>query len=184
VPSSRRRASSTAGSTAVADEPRVTPDAMPDEYEISSDPARLDVDRVHRWLSTDAYWALGRERAVTERAIAGSLMFGVYRRPAGEQAAGEEAAGEQVAVARVVTDGATFAWLCDVYVEPGVRGAGVGTRLVGVVRDHLRALGVRRILLRTRDAHGVYGRFGFAALDRPDQWMELALPAGGASTPA
>jgi GNAT superfamily N-acetyltransferase len=155
------------------------PDFMPDDYEISSDPARLDVDRVHRWLSTDAYWAIGRERAVTERAIAGSLMFGVYRLRHGEQAA-----GEQVAVARVVTDGATFAWLCDVYVEPGVRGAGVGTRLVGAVRDHLRALGVRRVILRTRDAHGVYGRFGFAALDRPDEWMELVLPAGGASTPA
>ncbi|MEU3780720.1 GNAT family N-acetyltransferase [Streptomyces sp900129855] len=134
-------------------------------YEMSTDPARIDAGRVHRWLSTDAYWAIGRERAKQDRAIAGSLNFGVY----------ETASGEQVAYARVVTDLATFAWLCDVYVDPAARGKGLGTALVAAVRDHLRPHGLRRILLATHDAHGVYERVGFAALEKPGQWMALVF---------
>ncbi|WP_086768112.1 GNAT family N-acetyltransferase [Streptomyces bobili] len=134
-------------------------------YEISADPDRIDVARVHHWLSTDAYWALGREREKQERAIAGSLNFGVY----------DAMSGEQVAYARVVTDLATFAWLCDVYVDPAVRGKGIGTSLVAAVRDHLRPHGLRRILLATRDAHGVYEKIGFEALAEPDHWMALVL---------
>ncbi|MGW0873175.1 GNAT family N-acetyltransferase [Streptomyces sp. NPDC002740] len=132
-------------------------------YELSTDPARVDVGRVHRWLSTDAYWALGREREKHERAIAGSLNFGVY----------DTASREQVAYARVVTDLATFAWLCDVYVDPAVRGKGIGTALVAAVRDRLRPHGLRRILLATHDAHEVYRQVGFEALEKPDQWMAL-----------
>ncbi|MFJ6928569.1 GNAT family N-acetyltransferase [Streptomyces nigra] len=134
-------------------------------YEISTDAARLDRERVHRWLSTDAYWAIGRAREKQEEAIAGSLNFGVY----------DTASGEQVAYARVVTDRATFAWLCDVYVDPAVRGKGLGTALVGAVREHLRPYGVRRILLATHDAHGVYAKLGFAALETPSRWMALYL---------
>ncbi|KUN76878.1 GNAT family N-acetyltransferase [Streptomyces griseoruber] len=132
-------------------------------YEISADPARIDAGRVHRWLSTDAYWALGRERERQDRAIAASLNFGVY----------DSASGEQVAYARVVTDLATFAWLCDVYVDPAVRGKGIGTSLVAAVRDHLLPHGLRRILLATHDAHGVYEKVGFEALEEPDRWMAL-----------
>ncbi|MEU6355614.1 GNAT family N-acetyltransferase [Streptomyces sp. NPDC047072] len=132
-------------------------------YEISTDPSRLDVERVHRWLSSDAYWALGREREKQERAIAGSVNFGVY----------DTASGEQVAYARVVTDLASFAWLCDVYVDRSVRGKGIGTALVGAVREHLRPHGLRRIMLATRDAHGVYEKLGFAPLADPDIWMVL-----------
>ncbi len=134
-------------------------------YEISTDAARLDRERVHRWLSTDAYWALGRAREKQEEAIDGSLNFGVY----------DTASGEQAAYARVVTDRATFAWLCDVYVDPAVRGKGIGTALVGAVREHLRPYGVRRILLATHDAHGVYAKLGFAALETPGHWMALYL---------
>ncbi|MFE0355061.1 GNAT family N-acetyltransferase [Streptomyces nigra] len=134
-------------------------------YEISTDAARLDRERVHRWLSTDAYWAIGRAREKQEEAIAGSLNFGVY----------DTASGEQVAYARVVTDRATFAWLCDVYVDPAVRGKGIGTALVRAVREHLRPYGVRRILLATHDAHGVYAKLGFAALETPEHWMALYL---------
>jgi GNAT superfamily N-acetyltransferase len=130
-------------------------------YEMSTDPARIDAGRVHRWLSTDAYWAIGRERAKQDRAIAGSLNFGVY----------DTSSGEQVAYARVVTDLETFAWLCDVYVDPAARGKGLGTALVAAVRDHLRPHGLRRILLATHDAHGVYEQVGFAALEKPGQWM-------------
>ncbi|WP_405926259.1 GNAT family N-acetyltransferase [Streptomyces sp. NBC_00035] len=139
--------------------------SLPEGYEISADTARIDVDSVHRWLSTDAYWATGRPRAKQERAIAGSLNFGVY----------DGTSGEQVAYARVVTDEATFAWLCDVYVAPSVRGKGLGTALVAAVRDHLEPLGLRRILLATADAHGVYEKLGFKVLERPDQWMALML---------
>lgn len=81
--------------------------------------------------------------------------------------------GAQVAYARVITDRATFAWLCDVYVDPAVRGKGIGTALVTAVRDDVRAYGVRRVLLATHDAHEVYAPIGFRPLERPDQWMAL-----------
>ncbi|CAL9395156.1 GNAT family N-acetyltransferase [Streptomyces sp. NPDC057838] len=137
--------------------------SLPEGYEISTDPSRLDAERVHRWLSTDAYWALGRPREKQDRAIAGSLNFGVY----------DTASGEQVAYARVVTDRATFAWLCDVYVDPSVRGKGVGSALVAAVREEVRSYGVRRVLLATHDAHGVYAKLGFEPLARPEHWMAL-----------
>ncbi|MFF7054490.1 GNAT family N-acetyltransferase [Streptomyces griseorubiginosus] len=136
---------------------------LPPGYEISTDAERLDVDLVHHWLSTDAYWATGRSREKQDRAIAGSLNFGVY----------DTASGEQVAYARVVTDMATFAWLCDVYVDRAARGKGIGVALVGAVREQLRPYGPRRIMLATRDAHGVYEKLGFAPLAQPDIWMAL-----------
>lgn len=139
--------------------------SLPEGYEISTDPARVDAERVHHWLSTDAYWALGRPREKQDRAIEGSLNFGVY----------DTVSGEQVAYARVITDRATFGWLCDVYVDPSVRGKGVGTALVAAVRDELRQHGVRRVLLATHDAHGVYEKLGFAALERPEHWMALVF---------
>ncbi|WP_381800612.1 GNAT family N-acetyltransferase [Streptomyces niveus] len=134
-------------------------------YDISTDPSRLDAERIHRWLSTDAYWALGRARDVQDRAIAGSLNFGVY----------DTASGEQVAYARVVTDHATFAWLCDVYVAPVARGKGLGTELVAAARDHLAPLGLRRVMLATEDAHGVYEKVGFKSIENPLMWMTLDL---------
>ncbi|MFE1249095.1 GNAT family N-acetyltransferase [Streptomyces sp. NPDC058735] len=138
---------------------------LPEGYEISTDPARVDATRVHHWLSTDAYWALGRTREKQDRAIEGSLNFGVY----------EEASGEQVAYARVVTDRATFAWLCDVYVDPSVRGKGLGSALATAVREKTRSYGVRRVVLATHDAHGVYAKIGFAPLERPEHWMALVF---------
>ncbi|PJN00862.1 GNAT family N-acetyltransferase [Streptomyces sp. CB01201] len=135
------------------------------DYTISSDPGRLDAARVHHWLSTDTYWALGRTREKQDAAIAGSLNFGAY----------EAGSGEQVAYARIVTDHATFAWLCDVYVDPAVRGEGLGTALVTAVRDHLAPAGLRRILLATADAHGVYEKIGFRTLETADKWMALGV---------
>ncbi|MDQ0712155.1 GNAT superfamily N-acetyltransferase [Streptomyces luteogriseus] len=137
--------------------------SLPEGYEISTDPGRVDRERVHHWLSTDAYWALGRTREKQDRAIEGSLNFGVH----------ETVSGEQVAYARVITDRATFGWLCDVYVDPSVRGKGVGSALVAAVRDEMRQYGVRRVLLATHDAHGVYAKLGFAQLERPEHWMAL-----------
>ncbi|MEV0785367.1 GNAT family N-acetyltransferase [Streptomyces sp. NPDC050423] len=134
-------------------------------YEISSDPSRLDASRIHNWLSSDAYWALGRTRERQDLAIAGSLNFGAY----------DLASGEQAAYARVVTDHVTFGWLCDVYVDPAARGHGLGARIVAAARDHLAEAGVRRIVLATDDAHGVYEKVGFKPLDNPDKWMSLTF---------
>ncbi|MGW0508515.1 GNAT family N-acetyltransferase [Streptomyces olivaceoviridis] len=137
-----------------------TPD-LPEGYAFSADSARVDVDRVYGWLSSDAYWAIGRPREKHERAMASSLNFGVY----------DTASGEQVAYARVVTDQALFAWLADVYVDPAVRGKGVGTAFVARIRAHLEPLGLRRLLLATQDAHAVYEKLGFRPLDRPELYM-------------
>ena len=126
---------------------------------VSTDDDLLDVDLVHRWLSEDAYWALGRTRDAVERAIEHSLNVGAY--------VGEA----QVGYARVVTDRATFAWLCDVYVEPSHRGGGVGSALLSAVDEQLASYGVGRAVLATEDAHDVYARFGFAPLTHPERWM-------------
>jgi GNAT superfamily N-acetyltransferase len=135
-----------------------------DGYEIDTSPERLDLARLHRWLSTDAYWALGRSLEVVQRAVAGSICFGVY-----------DPAGELVAFCRVVTDGATFGWLCDVYVDRAHRGRGLGTWLAKVAHDHTFDLGIYRMLLATADAHGVYAKIGFTPLLRPQRWMEIDL---------
>jgi len=135
-----------------------------DGYEIDTAPGRLDVPRIHEWLSTDAYWALGRPAEVVARSIRHSLCFGIYDRD-----------GDQVGVCRVVTDEATFAWLCDVYVDRAARGRGLGTWLVQVVREHLLDMGLQRIILATLDAHGVYATAGFVPLAKPDRWMEIDL---------
>jgi predicted GNAT family acetyltransferase len=141
----------------------VTTDHTPDEYELDSDLARMDLDRVHQWLSTDAYWALGRSRETVDAAARQSLNFGVFTRD-----------GTQVAYARVVTDQATFAWLCDVYVDRTHRGRGLGGRLSAAIVATLRPMGLKRVLLATADAHEVYARIGFVPLPNPQTWMILA----------
>jgi predicted GNAT family acetyltransferase len=131
-----------------------------DEYRIGAED--LDVDLVHRWLSTDAYWATGRSREAVERSIGNSYCLG-----------GFAADGSQVAFARAVTDWATFAWIADVYVDRAHRGRGLGSRLVGELCDAIRAHGVDRLVLATADAHGVYANLGFAALARPERFMDI-----------
>jgi GNAT superfamily N-acetyltransferase len=132
-----------------------------DGYQIDTDPDRIDVGLLHRWLSTDAYWATGRPRDVVQRSIAGSLNFGLYAPD-----------GAMAAFTRAITDAATFAYLCDVYVDRAVRGSGLGTWFVGTAVDHLRGLGCRRLMLATADAHGLYAKFGFSPLAKPQEWME------------
>jgi GNAT superfamily N-acetyltransferase len=141
---------------------------MPAQYEISTDRSRLDVDRIHRFLSTEAYWSPGVAREVVERSIAGSLPFGVYA-----------AGGEQVGFARVVTDYATFAWIADVYVEAEHRGHGLGKRLVAEILEHPELQGLRRWMLGTADAHELYRRFGFDELRDVRRFM--ALESGAAA---
>ncbi|MFH9297270.1 GNAT family N-acetyltransferase [Streptomyces sp. NPDC017520] len=134
-----------------------------DRYEIDTDPDRIDIALVHHWLSTDAFWALGRSRDLVERSMRGSLNFGVY---------GPD--GAQVAYARVVTDRATFAWLCDVYVDPAHRGRGLGVRLATAVRDHLAPYELKRTLLATMDAHELYEKVGFVPVPNPEMLMTLS----------
>lgn len=137
-------------------------------YLFSHDPAAIDRERVHRWLSEESYWARGRSRAVQDAAIDASRNYGVYRSDT----------GAQVAYARVVTDGVTFAWLCDVFVDPTERGHGIGKMLVGGVIDELAPLGLGRVMLATADAHGLYAAFGFVPLAAPGRMMAIE---GGAS---
>ncbi|MFI1225678.1 MULTISPECIES: GNAT family N-acetyltransferase [unclassified Streptomyces] len=134
-----------------------------DGYAIDTDPDRIDIGLVHHWLSTDAFWALGRSRDLVERSLRGSLNFGVY-----------DAEGTQVAYARVVTDRATFAWLCDVYVDPAHRGRGLGVRLATAVRDHLAPYRLKRTLLATLDAHELYAKVGFVPVADPTMLMVLS----------
>ena len=139
---------------------------MTSTLRFSNDPAELDLDLVFRWLSEDAYWALGRSRATQDVAIAGSRNYGVY----------DGEAGVQLGYARIITDAATFAWLCDVYVAPDARSRGVGQLLLTGILAELDPLGLKRIGLRTLDAHTLYEKFGFQALDQPEVWMDRIPP--------
>ena len=127
--------------------------------ELDDSKDRLDIARVHGWL-TASYWSPGIARETVERAIAGSHCLGAYR-------------GEgQIGFARAITDHATFSWIADVWVDEACRGAGLGRRMVGWFLDHPRFAGIRRTALVTADAHGVYAGLGFHPLVRPDRFME------------
>jgi len=121
------------------------------DYEISTDPTRLDFGAMHAYL-TRSYWSPGIPFATVERAARHSLCFGLY----------EKSSGKQVGLSRVVTDHATFAYLCDVYVLEEHRGHGLGKLLMRAVMAHPALTGARRAMLGTRDAHGLYRQFGFA----------------------
>ena len=131
-----------------------------DDLRISTDPADLDLDWIHSALSERSYWARGRGRSVVERAVAGSLVFAAY------------AGGRQVAFARVVTDQATFAWICDVFVDETVRGRGVGKRLMAAVLADPRLQGLKRTHLATDTAASFYADLGFVPLEHPETWMQ------------
>jgi N-acetylglutamate synthase-like GNAT family acetyltransferase len=132
-----------------------------DGWEVSTDPARVDVDLVHRVLR-DAYWARGIPREIVERSIRNSLPFGLY---------GPD--GTQGGFARVITDRATYAYLADVFVLEAVRGRGLGEWLVRCVVEHPELQGLRRWALATADAHELYRRFGFGPIARPEIHMVI-----------
>ena len=145
-------------------------------YDISTDPARLDIVLIHRWLSEQSYWAAGIPRDVIERAIANSINFGVYHDVA-----------EQVGYARVISDRATYAYLADVFVVEAHRGKGLSKQLMGAALAHPELQGLRRWTLATRDAHGLYEQFGFTLPKVPNRFMERLDPdvytRQGAKTP-
>lgn len=140
-----------------------TPPLLAD-YEISTDPHRLDVNVIHKFLTEDSYWSPGIPRATVERAIANSLCFGVYRNNA------------QIGFARIVTDKSTFALLADVFILEAHRGKGLSKRLMRSIVEHDDLQGLRRFLLLTSDAHGLYSQFGFTEIGSPQRFMEVLRP--------
>lgn len=134
-----------------------------DEFTISTDRNRLDIDSIYRFL-TNCYWAKGIPKGVVSRSIQHSLCFGIYNE------------GGQVGFARVISDFATFAYIGDVFVLERYRGRGLSKWLMRCIMDHPRLQGLRRWNLVTRYAHGLYSQFGFRPLAGPDRWMELHDP--------
>ncbi|HMB56269.1 MAG TPA: GNAT family N-acetyltransferase [Arenimonas sp.] len=131
---------------------------------ISVDAADIDIDVVHDFLSKDSYWCRGVPRPVVEAAIANSLCFSALLD------------GKFVGFSRVVSDRATFAYLCDVFVLPDARGVGVGKAMLRAIDAHPDLQGLRRFLLATADAHGLYAQHDFAPLSRPERFMERYRP--------
>jgi GNAT superfamily N-acetyltransferase len=133
-------------------------------FEVSTDPARLDVRAIHAFLSERSHWARGVSLALVERSLRHSLCFGAYD------------GAHQLGLARVVTDRATFAWLADVYVVEHARGRGVARAMLQAVAAHPDLQGLRRSVLVTSTAAALYARHGFHALARPELWMERTDP--------
>ncbi len=133
-------------------------------FVVSTDPSLLDVPAIQRGLSEESYWARGIPLDVVRRGIEGSLNFGLYD--------GKRLAG----FVRIITDYATYAYVCDVVVLDEYRGRGLGVWLMECVAAHPRLQGLRRWSLGTRDAHGLYEKTGFTQLASPERWMEKADP--------
>ncbi|MBP6531083.1 MAG: GNAT family N-acetyltransferase [Burkholderiales bacterium] len=131
--------------------------------EISTDTSRLDVPAIHAFL-TQSYWSLGIPRATVERAVSNSVCVGAYLD------------GAQIGFARVITDTATFAYVADVYVLEAHRGKGISFRMMSALTALPELQGLRRMMLATRDAHGLYAKFGFKPLAAPDRFMECHAP--------
>jgi len=131
---------------------------------ISTNRVDVNLDVVHAFLSQDAYWSKNIPRTVVEKAIENSYCFSAF------------VDGQQIGFARVVSDGATFAYLCDVFTLPEFRGMGVGKKLMQSVQAHPGLQGLRRWMLMTADAHKLYESYGFSALAKPDRAMEISKP--------
>ena len=130
-----------------------------DEYLLSTDKSKIDVELVHRFLS-HSYWAESIPLEIVQKSIDQSLCFGMYRND------------KLIGFARVISDFATFAYLADVFILPGERGQGLSKWLIGTIMDHPQLQGLRRFTLATKDAHGLYAQFGFTPFDKPERWMQ------------
>jgi len=137
-----------------------------DQFTISTDSSRLDMNAVYDFLSR-SYWAKTRPRERTDKAFANSLVFGLYEN------------GKQIGMGRVVTDSAIVAYLCDVFIHEDFRGHGLGKWLVQSMLEHPDLKHIRRWLLATDDAHGLYQQFGFVPLTEVEKWMQRLRPFPG-----
>jgi GNAT superfamily N-acetyltransferase len=133
-------------------------------YRISTDKALLDFDTIFNYLDGQSYWAKGIPAGTLKTAIDNSMCFGVYKD------------GIQAGFARVVTDKATFAYLCDVFILPAYRGVGLSKWLVQTIMADPELQGLRRWSLATLDAHGLYQQFGFKEINNPERWMQIFTP--------
>ncbi|MEO6051032.1 MAG: GNAT family N-acetyltransferase [Pyrinomonadaceae bacterium] len=133
-------------------------------FSINTDKSKLDLAMIHRFLSEESYWAKNRTIEQTRTAIENSICFGLF------------AGGRQIGFARVVSDQATFAYIGDVFVLNEFRGQGLSKWLMEVILSHPDLQGLRRWVLATRDAHGLYEQFDFGALRFPERWMEWTAP--------
>ena len=131
-----------------------------DPFTISTDPNRLDINTIGDFLKR-AYWANTRPRGRTERAIQNSLVFGVYD------------GDKQIGLGRVVSDYSVFAYLCDVFIHEEYRAHGLGKWLIQTILEHPDLKEVRRWVLVTHDAHGLYKQFGFSSIEDPEHWMQM-----------
>lgn len=136
-------------------------ETIKDDFIISTDKAKLDVELIHHYLCHESYWAKNIPMPVVEKCIEGSFCFGMYHN------------SRQVGFARVITDHASFAYLADVFIMEDYRGRGLSKWLMGTIMEHPELQGLRRWLLATRDAHGLYAQFGFTPLDKPDRIMGM-----------
>jgi N-acetylglutamate synthase-like GNAT family acetyltransferase len=134
-----------------------------DEYLVSTDRSKIDIDAVHNYL-TQSYWAEGIQKEIVKRSIENSLCFGVYKEK------------NLIGFARAITDYATFAYLADVFILEKERGKGLSKWLMKIILEHPQLQGLRRLTLATRDAHGLYAQFGFNPFAKPDRWMERHDP--------
>lgn len=133
---------------------------------ISAKSSKMQIERIHRYLSQDSYWAAHIPLEVVKRSVANSLCFGVFL----------SKGGEQIGFARMITDKATFAYLCDVYIEEAYRGLGLSVWLLDVIMSYPDLQNLRRYLLATVGAHGLYEKFGFEVTKNPERWMEIKNP--------
>jgi GNAT superfamily N-acetyltransferase len=145
------------------------------EFVISTDPARLELDVIHGFL-TNCYWAKGIPRDVLQRSIEHSLCFGIYDESKAKSPVPADSAGRrapQVGFARVISDFATVAYLGDVFILEAYRGRGLSKWMMECIMQHPALQGLRRWILLTRDAHGLYAKFGFTPVRSPERYMEL-----------
>jgi GNAT superfamily N-acetyltransferase len=133
-------------------------------FMISTDKNLLNVDVIYDYLNNESYWSKGIPRQKLARAIENSMCFGIYFN------------NEQAGFARVISDNATFAYICDVFVLPAHRGKGLSKWLVQTIVKHPDLKGLRRWSLATKDAHNLYSQFGFSPISRPETWMEIFTP--------
>ncbi|MEL4278371.1 GNAT family N-acetyltransferase [Shewanella xiamenensis] len=133
------------------------------EYRVSSELSEMDFDVIHGFIS-NSYWAQGMPAALLQKALSNSLCFGVFDQD-----------NQQLAFARLITDKATFAYLADVFVLESHRGLGLSKMMMAAIMEHPDLQGLRRIMLATRDAHGLYAQFGFKAVDTPETLMQIRL---------
>ncbi len=133
---------------------------MPKELRVSYEPKDVDFAKVFDWIAIQSYWAQGRSEETVRTSIENSLNISIF-----------DDQDKFIGFGRVVTDGATFGWLCDVFVDPNERGNGAGKAIAQAAVEYFKDVPNFRMLLKTKDAHEIYRSVGFSEVPDPDKWM-------------